>query len=204
MEYIQITENAKRKIMALIHYNDNEVGWHMLMNHSKENNTHIVYDIVVYPQYVSAASIVPDQEEYGQWLTDIVCNQPNKHKNMKGHGHSHVNMEVFSSSVDDTFQKDIICNLKEDQFYLFIICNKKGHIEHIMYKGQKKVPSCLLTPETWAALISNKYVKERKGYESSQVREFHRSKKDEKSNHPRNRRRSYWWLDRRNASKTRS
>ena len=60
-------------------------------------------------------------------------------ENMRLHGHSHVNMGVFSSGVDDQYQKDLIKNTKDGDFYIFLILNKKREICALLYDFNQQI-----------------------------------------------------------------
>ena len=104
-----------------------EVGWHGLVEKTGEH-TFLLKDIIVYPQEVSAVSIIPDADEYAQWLMAL---DDETFPLVRYHGHSHVNMGITPSSIDTDFRDDITLHLKENDFYIFHIANKKNqhHIE---------------------------------------------------------------------------
>ena len=110
------------KMHHLIDEVNTEVGWHGTIERYSDNE-YIIDDIFVYPQVVTGTNIDPDQKAYEEWLDAF---DDETFNTLHFHGHSHVNMGVFSSGTDDGFQKRIIEQLRGDQFYLFFIMNKKG------------------------------------------------------------------------------
>lgn len=119
--------DAYLKFSQLMLENTLEVGWHGLVEKTGEH-TFLLKDIIVYPQEVSAVSIIPDADEYAQWLMAL---DDETFPLVRYHGHSHVNMGITPSSIDTDFRDDITLHLKENDFYIFHIANKKNqhHIE---------------------------------------------------------------------------
>ena len=74
---------------------------------------------------MDGTNVNTDQKEYTQWLyaqEDEVFNA------IRMQGHSHVNMGTSPSSVDLTHQEEILNQLDDDMFYIFMIWNKR--LEH--------------------------------------------------------------------------
>lgn len=118
------TPVAALKQSALVRETSSEIGWHgVVLRDPQDDSTFIVKDILVYPQKVTGASINPDQLLYNNWLDQLDDDTFNA---LRFHGHSHVNMATFSSSVDDAYQKDLIAQLSPDMFQIFLILNKRG------------------------------------------------------------------------------
>lgn len=121
---ILFTPKAYMKQAALVRETASEIGWHGIVHRSdSDGRTFIVEDIYVYPQKVTGTSINPDQQEYNNWQDTFDDDTFNA---MRFHGHSHVNMGVFSSSVDDGYQESLIAQLGPEMFQIFMILNKKG------------------------------------------------------------------------------
>lgn len=117
---VTISRNAWMKMSYLVQHNDKELAWHGLVER-KPNGVYLIYDILVYPQLVTGATVESDDSAYPMWLMTI----PDEHFNeMRMQGHSHVNMGTSPSGTDKKYMDDM---LKEvDDFYIFIILNKKG------------------------------------------------------------------------------
>lgn len=135
---ILFTPVAYLKQAALVRETESEIGWHGIVHRSETDpRVFIVEDIVVYPQKVTGTSINPDQGEYNTWQDSFDDDTFNA---MRFHGHSHVNMGVFSSSVDDGYQEDLIKQLAPDMFQIFMILNKSGkHWQRIVDLQQNVV-----------------------------------------------------------------
>jgi len=130
------TANAWVKMVAIVQEFTDEVAWHGLAKRSDDPEGYIIYDILVYPQEVSGASVVTDQEKYQTWLyshPDEVFN------NIRAQGHSHVNMGCTPSTTDITHQGKILEQLDDTMFYVFTIVNKKYEINTKIYDLAKNV-----------------------------------------------------------------
>lgn len=125
---LRFTEKAWLKITVLVSSFDSEVGWHGVAYRSEEEpDTFVVDDILIYPQKVTGTTVTPDQVEYQNWL----MTQPDEvFNNIRFQGHSHVNMGVNPSGVDTAFYEEILSQLDDTMFYIFLVINKKGD-EHI-------------------------------------------------------------------------
>lgn len=116
---------AWAKMIAIINEFDKEVAWHGLVKKlepEEDKSAYLVYDIVVYPQEVTGATVNTDQEEYEAWLNSF---DDEVFSEIKMQGHSHVNMAVSPSSVDMEHKENIIRQLSGDMFYIFMIWNKQ-------------------------------------------------------------------------------
>lgn len=120
---IFLSSIAFAKMNALIQQFDSEVAWHGVVHRDEENPTIFrITDILVYPQIVSGATVNTDQDAYQTWLyafDDDVFN------NIRMQGHSHVNMGVSPSGVDTTHQEKILGQIRDDDYYIFMIWNKR-------------------------------------------------------------------------------
>ena len=153
---IIIEETAILKMRELVKQSDVEIQWHGLVK--REKNKYRIYDIIVFPQLNSGARTETDEEEFAEWFTRLMMNNEELVQDIKMHGHSHVNMQVFSSDIDDEYQKKIIQNLKEDAFYIFLILNKKDEIHPIIYDIEKNL--CYTGNEIEIIVNENKEYKE--------------------------------------------
>jgi hypothetical protein len=115
-----LTPVAYKKIIALVTSFTDEVGWHGTAIRTADNEF-TINDIFVYPQEVSGSTVNTKQDEYTQWLyglNDDVFN------NLRMHGHSHYNMGVSPSGVDDEHKQKLLDQLEADMFYIFMIWNR--------------------------------------------------------------------------------
>lgn len=120
------TAEAYNKMMALVQSFDKEVAWHCVSRRGEKENEYEVYDIVVYPQSVTAATVEMDVAEYDEWIRKHAMAGDEWVFNLKGQGHSHVNMSTSPSGTDMDHQKKVLADMKPDGFYIFVIWNKRN------------------------------------------------------------------------------
>lgn len=135
---VYFTEKAWLKMISLIRECDKEVGWHGIATRGQDESKdeYFIHDILVYPQEVTGATVTPDQNEYQTWLyghEDDVFN------NIRMQGHSHVNMGVTPSTVDTAFYSEILSQLDDSMFYIFMIWNKRAEKTVKIYDLKKNV-----------------------------------------------------------------
>lgn len=134
---IYITLEAYTKMRLLVNKLDTEVGWYGLVEKHSTEKKYVIKDILVYPQQVSGATCTQDEDEmfnFEMSLTDEQVNQK------RFQGHSHVNMGVSPSGVDETFYEELLTQVTD--YFIVMITNKKeeNHIrfydveDNIMYK----------------------------------------------------------------------
>lgn len=123
---LYMTDEVKLKMDLLVKESNKEVGWHGLV--MKAGLVYVIYDILLFPQKVTGSTVNPDESEYYEWMEKLTDTQIN---NMRFHGHSHVNMGVSPSGVDMQFREDLVKNVED--YYIFMIVNKKGNYEISIY-----------------------------------------------------------------------
>jgi len=117
---LTFNEVAFTKMLALVNSFDSEVAWHGTAERTEDG--FYISDLIVYPQTVTGATVNTDQKGYEEWLMALDTDDFN---HLRMQGHSHVNMSVTPSSVDKQHQEGILNQLEADDFYIFIIWNKK-------------------------------------------------------------------------------
>ncbi len=122
--YVTFMPMAYVKMLALLKHYDSEVAWHGTVRREDED-TFIITDVVVYPQTVTGSTVNTDQEEYQKWMMTLDDDYFNA---MRMQGHSHVNFATTPSGVDTNHQQQILAQLKDDDYYIFMIFNKR--LEH--------------------------------------------------------------------------
>lgn len=127
---LKFKEKAYLKMNSLVSNFDKEVAWHGICTRGEAENEYIVSDILVYPQTVTGATVTTDQQEYQNWLAALPDEEFN---NLRFQGHSHVNMSVTPSSVDDNLYESILSQLDDTMFYVFMIINKRGEMTIKIY-----------------------------------------------------------------------
>lgn len=111
------------KQSQLVNKFDKEVAWHGIAKRGEQPDTFIIEDILVYPQEVTGSTVTTDQEKYQMWL---MSHEDDVFNNIRYQGHSHVNMGTSPSSVDTNLYDQILGQLEDDMFYIFMIWNKRG------------------------------------------------------------------------------
>lgn len=171
---IYIPADVMEKMYALVDESATECQWHGLVQRAEKfPNIFYIYDVLVFPQKNTAASTDSDEEKYTTWLMEIMTDEDEtKFDNLRLHGHSHVNMGVYSSSIDDKYQEDILANVKDDDYYIFFVLNKKRDIcillydfsQNIMFET-KEIKLHITSNETvikdWAKEQLDKYVEKK-------------------------------------------
>ena len=119
---------ANAKITKLVDACTGEVGWQGIVD--RKDNIFVIKDILIYPQTVTSATVTVDELEYAQWLSKI----PTDHlKKLRFQAHSHVNMSVTPSSTDTDLYNNYLKTLKDDDYYIFMIINKRNDINMWIY-----------------------------------------------------------------------
>jgi len=126
---VWLTQEAYRKIVALVMNFASEVAWHGTVTRLG-NNEFVIEDVFVYPQEVTGATVNTDQKAYTEWLYSLDDDTFNQ---IRMQGHSHVNMGVSPSSVDDKHRQQILDQLEPDMFYVFMIWNKSLTVHTLIY-----------------------------------------------------------------------
>ena len=123
------TEKAYWKISLLLAAFDSEVAWYGVADRI-EKGKYKVEDIVVFPQRVTGGTVTTDAMEIAKWSGSIPAEQYNR---LRFHGHSHVNMGAFVSSVDSKDRKDHLAQIPPDDFFIFAVFNKRHDIHLEIY-----------------------------------------------------------------------
>lgn len=132
---IYFTPGAYLKMKTLIEKFSSEVAWHGLIRRLGQTEW-IIYDLLVFKQNVTGATVTTDDESYVKFLMDLPEEDAN---HMHMHGHSHVNMGVTPSSTDIAYQQDVLSNLNGKGFYLFQIWNKSMKSTSLLYDFENGV-----------------------------------------------------------------
>lgn len=136
---VYFSEEAWFKMQALIKEFDKEVAWHGVAHRGEdeEKDEYFITDIVVYPQEVTGTTVEMDVDKYAEWLCDNF--EDERFNNIRMQGHSHVNMGVSPSGVDLTHQEEILAQLSDDMFYIFVIWNKNNANHMKIYDMKKNI-----------------------------------------------------------------
>lgn len=135
---LYFTEMAYAKMLKLVQGFDKEVAWHGLAKRGDDEtkDEYVIYDILVYPQEVTGATVNTDQEKYQMWLME---QEDDVFNNIRMQGHSHVNMGTTPSSVDTSLYERVLDQLEDDMFYIFLIWNKRNEKTIKIYDMAKNI-----------------------------------------------------------------
>lgn len=132
---ITFTPLAYIKMLKLIQHFSTEVAWHGVA-HKTGDRAYLISDIIVYPQVVTGGTVNTDQEAYNKFMMELDDDTAN---NMRMQGHSHVNMQTTPSVVDTTHQAGIVSQLQNNDYYIFMIWNKRLEKTIIIYDMQDNI-----------------------------------------------------------------
>lgn len=118
---LYISPTAYIKMLLLVYNYDSEIGWYGTAERS-EDDEYKIEDVFVYPQTVTGATVDTDEEEFKAWLDGLSDEVFNK---LRFNGHSHVNMAVEPSGVDMAGRESDLNSLRENDFQIFMIMNKR-------------------------------------------------------------------------------
>lgn len=146
---LYMRSDAYVKMGALIQACTDEIGWFGTVEQIEGG--FVINDILVSPQTVTGSTVTSDEEEERKWRETL---DDDTYNSLRFHGHSHVNMGVTPSTVDERYRSEIIANIPKDGFFIFLIGNKKGDInievydlkENIVY-DEKDCPLKLITSD---------------------------------------------------------
>lgn len=125
---------AQVKMKHMIETSTGEVGWHGIVE--RQGNTFRIKDIIVYPQMVTAVTVTTDETEYGNWLQTL---DDETFNHLRMQGHSHVNMHTTPSMTDENFYASILRTLQKDDYYIFIINNKRNELNIMIYDYARNI-----------------------------------------------------------------
>lgn len=129
---IIFSAEAYAKMIRLVDEFSTEIAWHGVGERA-DDTTFKITDIMVYPQTVTGAYVDMDPADYTQWKIKHLREGDSRINNIVMQGHSHVNMGVTPSGTDLGHQQEILRQLGDDMFYIFIIINKRSEINAWIY-----------------------------------------------------------------------
>ena len=138
--HIYFTEIAWMKTTALLREFSKEVAWHATAYRIPgDNDEYLIKDVLVYPQTVTASTVDMDVEKYAQWIQQGVMSGDERFDHIRCQMHSHVNMGVFASGTDTQHQEEILEQLGDEDFYIFMIWNKSLKVYMRVFDMQKNM-----------------------------------------------------------------
>lgn len=137
---IYISEIAWMKMTTLLREFNKEVAWHATAYRvPNAKDEYFIKDVLVYPQTVTAATVDMDEEQYAKWLMDGIMAEDERFDNIRCQMHSHVHMGVFASGTDEQHQQEILSQLRDNDFYIFMIWNKSLSVYMRIFDMEKNI-----------------------------------------------------------------
>ena len=132
---VYITAEAYVKLRKLVDDTTTEIGWYGTVTKMPGfESVFVIDDILVYPQTVTGATCVQDDDRVFEFELNLSTDQVNR---KRLHGHSHVNMGVTPSGVDEQFYQDILTQV--DDYFIVMITNKSGAYYTRFYDMQNNI-----------------------------------------------------------------
>lgn len=132
---VYITAEAYVKLRKLVDDTTTEIGWYGTVTKMPGfESVFVIDDILVYPQTVTGATCVQDDDKVFEFELNLSTDQVNR---KRFHGHSHVNMGVTPSGVDEQFYQDILTQV--DDYFIVMIANKSGAYYTRFYDMQNNI-----------------------------------------------------------------
>lgn len=118
---IFITADAYIKMRKLVNDTSTEIGWYGTVTKQPGlDEVYIIDDIIVYPQRVTGVTCEQDDDKMFNFEMSLTTDQVN-HKRFQGH--SHVNMGVTPSGVDEQFYRDLLTQVND--YFIITVTNKR-------------------------------------------------------------------------------
>ena len=132
---VYITAEAYVKLRKLVDDTTTEIGWYGTVTKMPGfESVFVIDDILVYPQTVTGASCIQDDDRVFEFELNLSTDQVNR---KRFHGHSHVNMGVTPSGVDEQFYQDILTQV--DDYFIVMITNKSSAYYTRFYDMQNNI-----------------------------------------------------------------
>jgi hypothetical protein len=141
---IYYTLDVAVTIDHIVHSQNFEVAWMGLVEKLSDSE-YIIYKIYIPSQTVSAASVDIEPDAIAKMAMKVLDDNEDPSK-LRYHGHSHVNMAVSPSLVD---QEHMFDYLEHADWFIREIRNKKGEQKLDLFDKENGVAFQCLTSEIW-------------------------------------------------------
>ena len=129
------------KMVSLVMHNTKEIAWQSEVEirqfKDSEETYYYIKEVYVYPQCVSAGYVDVDELKYADWSIKQLTNE--QYNALRFQGHSHVNMGVTPSGTDEATYKKFLEQLGKDDYYVFLIMNKRLETTCIVYDFKQNI-----------------------------------------------------------------
>lgn len=133
---VAVTADAHGKMMALVKACPIEIGW--LSSCTREGSNFVIDDVFVPLQICSPASTTITKDGEAALLTALVTQgRADIINRLHCWGHSHVDMRVFASGIDEKQTEEFLA--KRTDHFVRLIANKKGDLFCSVYLLQDKL-----------------------------------------------------------------
>lgn len=155
MPKVIITKKAFLKMSSIVNHSKMEVSWLGIVE-ELEDSTFCIEDVYLFDQVVTAVTTEISARAIMEFAEKIIMadpiNGPNNTNKIRMWGHSHVNMTVAASSVDNnqmrTFQNNGC------KHFIRLICNKLGDMQIDFYDYENNF---IYENIYWTTTIDNVY-----------------------------------------------
>lgn len=132
---VYITTEANAKMRMLVDKTASELGWYGIVTKCPGlPSTYVIEDIIVYPQTVTGVTCEQDEDKMFEFEMSLTTEQVN-HKRFQGH--SHVNMGVTPSGVDEQFYQDLLKHVTD--YFIITVTNKAGNYHTRFYDIENNI-----------------------------------------------------------------
>lgn len=138
--YIGISTKALAQMKHYVEGCVDEIGWFFTVQQDTQNKRVLyIKECLLFPQEVHATTTEINGEKLTQFATDLLSQEGGMDiwNELRGWGHSHVNMGVTPSGQDDT-QMEFFARAGQP-FFVRCIANKKGDIKFDLYDYESGV-----------------------------------------------------------------
>lgn len=130
-----ITAEAYLKMRTLVDKTTSEIGWYGFVNKLPGlDSTYVIEDIIVYPQKVTGATCEQDEDRLFEFEMSLTNEQV---RARRFQGHSHVNMSVTPSGVDENFYQDLLSQVRD--YYIILVTNKRSDYHIRFYDMENNI-----------------------------------------------------------------
>lgn len=146
MKIIRFTKGAYLKLRFLLDHFNKEVGFYGLVRKEEESRitkrglldylVYIIYDLRIYPQTVTGATVKTDELDLYRWYSDL-SDEEFEAKRMQAHSHVYMSTEPSFTDLENNDQ--ILKDIDKDSYFIFFIFNKRMEYTVRLYEQGKRV-----------------------------------------------------------------
>lgn len=128
-----VASNAMKKMQILVETVADEVGWFMTVFKVEDSNDFHIKDVFLFEQHCHGTTTEVNEDLLSNFALELsqIPDFEDIWNNIKGWGHSHVNMMVTPSGQDNTQME--FFSRTGFEFFIRVIANKKGDMKIDVY-----------------------------------------------------------------------